>query len=94
MSKNFDASSSPSPFAIAQTERSASSADTSDLHIRLSDKYCLTIKEAAKYFGIGEKKLRQLVAENMNHGFAIQNGVKILIKRTQMEAFLNDISSI
>lgn len=67
--------------------------DTESL-IKISDKYCLTIKEAAKYFGIGEKKLRQLATENMDCGVAIQNVVKVLIKRERMEQFLNNTSSI
>ena len=32
-------------------------------------KYSLSIQEAADYFGIGEKRLRQLVAENEGADF-------------------------
>lgn len=62
--------------------------------VQIKDKFCLSISEASKYFNIGEKKLRQLVAENLDSGFVIQNGVKILIKRARFEEFLNDVSSI
>ena len=58
------------------------------------DKYLLTNVEAAQYFGIGEKKLRKIVTENLDSGFVIQNGVKYLIKRRQFEAFLDKTSSI
>ena len=44
--------------------------------------------------GIGEKKLRRLVNDNLDTGFVIQNGVKILIKRQRFEQFLNELSSI
>lgn len=62
--------------------------------IQVKDKFCLTIEEASCYFGIGEKKLRRLVNDNLDAGFVIQNGVKILIKRQRFEQFLNELSSI
>ena len=58
------------------------------------DKYLLPIEEAAHYFGIGEKKLRKIITENLDSGLVIQNGVKYLIKRQQFEAFLNNVTSI
>ena len=62
--------------------------------IQVNDKFCLTIEEASRYFGIGEKKLRRLANDNLDAGFVIQNGVKILIKRQRFEQFLNELSSI
>ena len=62
-------------------------------NIRLKDKYCLNIEEAAAYFSIGQKKLRQLVSEH-GEDFAIQNGVKVLIKRKRFEKFLKHTTSI
>ena len=62
--------------------------------IPIKDKFYLTIDEASEYFGIGEKKLRKIVAENLNSDFVIQNGVKYLIKRKRFEAFLDEISAI
>lgn len=62
--------------------------------IPIKDKYCLTIDEAAHYFNIGEKKLRQLAAENINTGVVIQNGVKVLIKRRRFETLLEELSAI
>ena len=66
----------------------------SDKQILIKDKFCLTIDEASEYFNIGEKKLRQLVSEHLDSGFAIQNGVKVLIKRKRFESFLDDLSSL
>ena len=61
--------------------------------VQIKDKFCLTIDEA-EYFNIGTKKLRQIVSENQDAGFVIQNGVKILIKREPFEAFLTELSAI
>ena len=33
------------------------------------EKYMLTLREATEYFRIGEKKMRQIVEENMNAKF-------------------------
>lgn len=62
--------------------------------VQIQNKFCLTIDEAVIYFNIGEKKLRKLVADNLDSGFIIQNGVKFLIKRKRFEDFLNDITAI
>lgn len=62
--------------------------------VPIKDKFCLTIDEASEYFGIGEKKLRKIVAENLDSDFVIQNGVKYLIKRKRFEIFLDEISAI
>lgn len=62
--------------------------------VLIKDKYCLTISEAAEYFNIGEKKLRQIILEQLNSGMVIQNGVKYLIKRKRLEAFLNNLTAI
>ena len=65
-----------------------------EIGILVKDKICLTIEEASRYFGIGEKKLRRLVNSNLDAGFVIQNGVKILIKRQRFEQFWDKLSSI
>ena len=62
--------------------------------VEIKDKFCLTIDEASVYFNIGEKKLRKLVADNIDTGFIIQNGVKFLIKRKQFEVFLEGLTAI
>ena len=62
--------------------------------VEIKDKFCLTIDEASEYFNIGEKKLRQIVADNINSGFVIQNGVKILIKRRRFEDYLEEMTAL
>ena len=62
-------------------------------YVQIKDKFCLNIEEAAEYFGIGQKKLRQLVADH-GEDFAILNGVKVLIKRKRFEKFLKHTTAI
>ena len=59
----------------------------------LSEKYALTIKEAAIYFNIGNKKLRRLAEENLGR-FAVESGNRYLIIRPKFEQFLDRSSSI
>ena len=67
---------------------------TEQIQVEIKDKFCLTIDEASVYFNIGEKKLRKIVADNIDTGFIIQNGVKFLIKRNQFEIFLEGLTAI
>lgn len=53
----------------------------------------LTLDEAAKYFGIGVNKLRELTNDN-NCKFVLYVGTKRLIKRTSFEEYLNNQYSI
>ena len=56
------------------------------------EKYTLTIEEAAKYFRIGENKLRKLAEENPNANWVILNGNRIQIKRKQFEKMIDIMS--
>lgn len=58
------------------------------------EKYTLTIEEAAKYFRIGEKKLRQLAEENPNANWLIMNGNRVQIKRKQFEKIIDAMEVI
>ena len=58
------------------------------------EKYMLTLREAAAYFHIGEKKLRQIVEENMDANFLLTSGNRIMIKRKLFEEFLDSSSVI
>ena len=53
-------------------------------------KYALTIPESAEYFGIGEKKIRQLICNNPQASFFLKVGVKTLVKRQAFEQYLTD----
>lgn len=58
------------------------------------EKYTLTIEEAAKYFRIGEKKLRKLVEENSDASWLIMNGNRVQIKRKKFESFIDSTDVI
>ena len=53
------------------------------------EKYMLTLREAAEYFHIGEKKMRQIVDENMDANFLLESGNRIMIKRKLFEEYLD-----
>ena len=59
------------------------------MNTEINIKYLLSIKEAASYFHVGEKKLRALARE---HGarIAVMDGNRTLIKRAAMEAFITE----
>lgn len=57
------------------------------------EKYCLTLEEAAAYFGIGVNKLREM-SDEPNCQFVIFNGSKRLIKRRKLEENLVDTDVI
>ena len=58
------------------------------------EKYTLTIEEVAKYFRIGEKKLRKLVEENSDANWLIMNGNRVQIKRRQFEKVIDSLDVI
>lgn len=58
------------------------------------EKYTLTIEEAAKYFRIGESKLRKLVEENPVPDWVMMNGNRIQIKRKQFEKMIDMVDAI
>ena len=66
------------------------------LSVPIWEKYMLTVDEAVQYFGIGEKKIRTLIAENLDTEFCftVQIGNKSLINRQKFEEFLNEITSL
>ena len=57
-------------------------------------KYTIGIEEAARYSGIGTKKLRQIVADNPQGNFYLEIGTHILLKRKQFEAYLDTATAL
>lgn len=53
-------------------------------------KYSLSIQEAAEYYGIGEKRIRQIATENPNADFVLEVGSHIRIKRELFEKYLDE----
>ena len=62
--------------------------------IPFCEKYMLTLREAAEYFHIGEKKMRQIVDDNMDANFLLESGNRIMIKRKLFEEYLDSASVI
>jgi len=65
-----------------------------DTNVPVSEKYMLSIEEAAAYFRIGENKLRRLADENAGAKWLFMNGNRIQIKRKLFEKLLDGISTI
>ena len=57
---------------------------TENTLVPVSEKYTLTIKEAASYFNVGTKKMRRLAEDNRGR-FAVFSGNRYLIIRPQFE---------
>ena len=62
--------------------------------VPLWEKYTLTIREAARYFHIGEKKLRRIVDENPMAEFIVMNGNRTMIKRKIFEKYMDDATTV
>ena len=58
------------------------------------EKYMLTLREAAEYFHIGEKKMRQIVDDNLDANFLLESGNRIMIKRKLFEEYLDNATVI
>ena len=58
------------------------------------EKYTLTIREAAEYFHIGEKKMRQIVDENYNANFILMVGNRAMIKRKLFEQYIDVATTV
>lgn len=68
--------------------------NTNITDIPVWEKYTLTIEEAARYFRIGENKLRKLAEENLSAGWVIMNGNRIQIKRKLFEKVIDTLDTI
>lgn len=59
-------------------------------YVPIWKKYSLSIQEAAEYYGIGEKRIRQIASENPNADFVLEVGSHIRIKRELFEKYLDE----
>ena len=60
------------------------------VEIPVSEKYMLTINEAAAYFSIGIKKLRRMAEDNEGK-FAVAMGSRYLIVRGKFEEYIDSL---
>lgn len=63
---------------------------TVDCDIPVWRKYTLSVQEAAKYFRIGDKKMRKLIEENPGANYILWNGTRPQIKRRLFEQYLDE----
>lgn len=61
--------------------------------VPISEKYALTVQEAAVYFNLGQGKLRQLIGENGSR-IAVFSGNRYLILRKKFEDFMSHSTEI
>jgi len=57
-------------------------------------KYTLSVEEAARYFRIGENKLRRIIEENRDADYILWNGSRPQIKRKIFEKIIDNMSSV
>ena len=57
-------------------------------------RYTLTIEEAAKYYHIGENKLRAIIDAHLHENFFVFNGNRVLIKRAKFEEYLDQATTV
>ena len=67
--------------------------ETKNITVPVWEKYALTIAEAARYFGIGENRIRELIKEP-GCMYVLYVGKKALIKRKEFEKELSTITYI
>ncbi len=68
--------------------------DIEEGSVPVYQRYLLNIEEAATYYHIGEKKLREMADIYTNSGFIIMNGNRVLIKREKFQEFLDEATVI
>ena len=58
------------------------------------EKYSLNVSEAAEYYRIGEKRLRQIAGENEGADFILEVGSHIRFKRKLFEDYLDTAAGL
>ena len=59
-----------------------------NMKIPISERYILSLAEAAEYFCISSAKIRQMAKNNPESPWILWNGSHLRIKRNQFEKFL------
>lgn len=62
--------------------------------IPIWEKYTLNVEEAASYYGIGVKKIYEIIHDNPNADFLLEVGTHYRIKRILFERFLDGATTI
>lgn len=64
------------------------------MEIPFWEKYTLTVREAAEYFHVGEKRLRDLVEEDPGAEYLLWVGTRVLIKKKIFAQYIDECNSI
>lgn len=62
--------------------------------VPISERYTLTVDEAAAYFGIGQSRLRNLINENPNADYLLAIGNRTMFKRKLFEEYVDNATCI
>ena len=62
---------------------------TARINVPIWEKYSLTVNEACAYFHIGDKKLREIIADDPDADYILRVGNRHMIRRKKFEAFLD-----
>lgn len=62
--------------------------------VPVSERYTLSVEEAAIYYGIGQKRLRNLIAENPNADYLLAVGNRTQFKRKLFEEYIDNATCI
>lgn len=65
-----------------------------DSMIPLWQRYSLSVPEAAKYFGIGEGRIYQIISEHPGAEFILEVGSHVKIKRVLFERYLDSSTCV
>ena len=68
--------------------------ENQSIDIPIWKRYLLSVTEAAQFYHIGEKRLRQIVDIHPNGEFYLLVGNKVLFKKEQFEQFLAESTAI
>lgn len=79
---------------MSDMKRKIESLSNGNNRLPFNEKYSLSVEEAAVYFGIGEKRLRQIAYEHRGDSFILEIGTHIRFKRVLFEEFLNDVTMV
>ena len=66
----------------------------SEESIPLWQRYSLSVEEAAKYFGVGENRIYQIIREHPDADFILGIGSHVKLKRVLFEKFLDRATCI
>lgn len=64
--------------------------NNTNVAVPIWEKYTLNVQEASKYFGIGDKKLREFINQHEDAEFILWNGSRPQIKRKLFERYIDE----